>query len=115
MDDTLYVLVYDGSSDSLIYSFETNATTLSYTWKSKKFVDPHKYTCAKIKGDFTGGTTATFKYYRDGSLKQTKSSIGADTYFRLASDPGASDKEFELTGTAEIDSLQIATSPSELI
>lgn len=153
-DDTLYVLVYDGTSDSLIYSFETDSTYLTYTWKSKKFPDPHRYNCAKIKGDFTvAGTELEFKYLLDGTAVQTKkifvqdaqptadqagdwwfdsndsytayrytgSAWVADTQvrqngmFRLTNDPGATEKEIQLSGDIEVDSIQLATSPSELI
>jgi hypothetical protein len=106
------ILSYDGASDSHISSFETNSTTLSYTWKSKKFVNPNKFNCAMVRGEAAG--TLTFKYYLDGSLKQTKT-VTADQMWRLPEDSGSSVKEFELTGTKTVDSIQLATTPKELI
>ena len=111
-DNILKILSYDGSSDSHISSFETNATPLSYTWKSKKFVNPHKFNCAMIRGDAAG--TLTFKYYLDGSLKMTKT-VTANQMFRLPADSGSTVKEFELTGTKNVDSVQLATSAPELV
>lgn len=106
------ILSYDNVSDSHISSFETNATTLSYTWKSKKFVNQNRFNCCMVRGD--SGGTLSFKYYLNGSLKQTKT-VTAGTMFRLPDDPGSTEKEFELTGTKNVDSVQVATTAKELI
>jgi hypothetical protein len=114
-DDTLYVLGTDNSGvNSYIISFDTNATGLTFTWKSKKFVSPDKFNCAKVKGNYGAGSL-TFKYYLNGSEKLSKS-LTAEGIFRLPSDCGATDKEFQLSGTlTSVDSVQLATSASELV
>lgn len=114
-DDNLYILGADGGgTNSYIMSMDTNATALTFTWKSKKFTEPERFTCAKIKGVFTSGSL-TFTYYLNGSLKLTKT-VSSEAMFMLPPDPGSTDKELQVSGTIPgVDSIQISTDPSELV
>jgi hypothetical protein len=107
----LNILHKDSSNESHISTFETNNTTLSYTWKSKKFVNQNKFNCCMIRGE---AGTVSFKYYLNGSLKITKTAT-MGTMFRLPGDPGSTEKEFQLIGVKDVDSVQLATTPKELI
>jgi hypothetical protein len=112
-DDLIYLLTYKtGDTKHYIHSFDTNATSLAYTWKSKEFVDKNNYTCAKIKGPFGG--TVTFKYYLDGSLVLT-AAVTSDQLFRLPASGYKETKEFQISGSVGVDSVQLATNPQELI
>jgi len=152
-DDTIHILSYNGTADSHRYTFMTNATLKTNTWKSKQFVDPEKYSCVKIRADWTDKGKLEWTYWRNGTETQkfaifvqdaqpTADQTGDwwfdsnDSYkayrwsgtawilfttvkmgqmFRLPADPGASYKEFQVAGTISIDSIQLATSPEELI
>lgn len=108
--DTITLLTRDSGGTSYVHTFNTGSA-LTYTWKSKEFVDKDKYTCAKVTGAFT---SITFKFYLDGILVQTKT-VTSEKMFRLPAKGYHISKEVQVEGTEQIDSIQLATSPKELV
>lgn len=92
------------------WGHDTNLT--SYTWKSAKFTlpAPQNPACAQVTAT---SYPATFKLYADGVLKHTQT-VTNNNPFWLPSGYRAQFLEVELSGTAEIQSVQVAASPQEL-
>lgn len=96
-----------------VYTFDSSASLTTYVWTSKRFMTPHRFNCAKVKGYWPEGATLTFGWYLDGVVKKSKS-VTSERVFRLPSDCGSNDKEIRLTGTVQIEMVEVATSPDEL-
>ena len=111
--EKLYILCTNTAGDNG-YTYEIEAgSNLTYTWKSKEFVDSKPYTCVKIDGNF-GASNVTFKWYEDGVLKQTVTVSTTTGLFRLPDNGYSQDKAFQLEAAVEVYRLQIATSPGEI-
>lgn len=122
-DDTkLYLLTKTGTT-YYIKSFEGSATSLTYTFKTKKFTlpIPVNFACGKI---LKAPGTITFTYYVDEVLKSTQS-ITSEAMFRLPAeipavgeDPAYTcvgmNHEIQVAGATDIYAIIIATSPEEL-
>jgi len=111
-NDKLYLLT---KRDTTYYidAFEDSSSSLTYTYKSKKFYVPYpiNYACGKIFGTFG---SVTFKFYSDGVLKSTQT-ITTNSMFRLPSGFLTSEYvEFQLESTATVDAVIIATSTKDL-
>jgi hypothetical protein len=104
--DTLYLLKTNGT----INSWETG-TASSLTWKSKPVRAPKPICPAAFRAYANG--PFTFKLYADSNLVHT--AMVTDTnVVRLPAGYKAKEFQLEVTGTASIDSLAIATSIGEL-
>jgi hypothetical protein len=89
-------------------------TSLSYTWKSKKFYAqrPVNPGVAKVQAD-SYGSGITFKLYADGSLKHTQT-VTNDNLFRLPSGYKANEFEIELSGSDPINEVCVYESAAEI-
>jgi hypothetical protein len=89
-------------------------TSLSYTWKSKKFYAqrPVNPGVAKVQAD-SYGSGITFKLYADGSLKHTQT-VTSDSLFRLPSGYKANEFEIELSGSDPINEVCVYESAAEI-
>src|SRR6056300_1251662 len=105
--DTLY-LTY---ADKTVKKWARGTTTKTYTWQSKVFTSPQPigYSAAQVEAE---SYPVTLKIYGDGTLIQTKSVTSRDP-FRV---PAGKYRDWQLRveGTAEVFSIALATSPSEL-
>lgn len=102
----LYLVVNDA-----LVSFD-NGSELTYTWQSKDFdLTDSMLSCVKIRGESLDNTQFTLT--ADGADILTLSLSGADQFFRLPSFR-ARRLSFTLSGTDEIESVILATSPEEL-
>ena len=89
-----------------------NGSELTYTWQSKDFdLTDSMLSCVKIRGESLDNTQFTLT--ADGADILTLSLSGADQFFRLPSFR-ARRLSFTLSGTDEIESVILATSPEEL-
>lgn len=115
-DNAIQVIGYYGGT-SYRFAQEKSTSLATYIWQSKIFETPNdfNFACAKIRGDFTGGKTVTFKLYANGTLKHTQSAIATSNMFRLPSGFGAGEWYFTLEGTATIYSVAMANDPQELL
>lgn len=88
-------------------------TTASYTWKSKVFAVPpgQPFGACKIDAD-TFPVSMTF--YIGGVLAKSLS-VTSDKPFKLPSKTRYREAEIQVTGTAVINSIQLATSMSEIL
>ena len=111
--EKLYILCTNTAGDNG-YTYELEAgANLTYTWKSKEFVDSKPYTCCKIDANFAAATV-TFKWYEDGVLLQTTSAVAATGLFRLPDSGFSQEKALQLEAAVEVYRVQIATSPGEI-
>lgn len=87
-------------------------SALTYTWRSKKFraAFPMNFGYAQVLAD---AYPVTLKVYADGVLKSTRS-VGSQSPVTLPSGFRATDWELEVSGTANITQLNMATSVDEL-
>lgn len=87
-------------------------TPLTYTWRSKTFrtPTPTNLSAAMV---IAAAYPVTLRVYADGVLRQTQTVVDAKV-FRLVSGFRAFDWQFELSGTAEVSQLSVASSVSEL-
>ena len=96
-----------------LYTWNTG-TNLSVTWRSKQFIrlPGMSYTCCRITSDDI--TKIGFNLYVDGVLKQTIA-VGSvpNKAFRLPAIRGDA-WELEVTGTAQVHRITLATSMQEL-
>ncbi len=104
--DTLYLLKTNGT----INSWETG-TASSLTWKSKPVRAPKPICPAAFRAYANG--PFTFKLYADCNLVHT-ATVTDTNVVRLPAGYKAKEFQLEVTGTASIDSLAIATSIGEL-
>jgi hypothetical protein len=108
----LYIL----GNDDYLYKWDDNtASPLTYTWKSKVFQDlpAVNYSVGRVINDASG--TLTFKLYVDGVLLHTESTITTDELFRLPATNRNREFELEVTGTSQVDLIQIATAVEEVM
>jgi hypothetical protein len=107
LQDALYLKV-----GTTIAKWNAGSTQMSYTWKSAIFemAYPSNPGCAQVVAK---AYPLTFKLYADGSLKHTQTVADANPFW-LPSGYRARNFEIELTGTAEILMVHVASSPQEL-
>jgi hypothetical protein len=105
--DALYLKV--GTS---IFRFERGPTPYTYTWRSKRFnlPKPTNFSAVQVVAKTY---PVTFRYYSEEVLKHTQTVTSA-TPFRLPSGFLSERVEFELTGTAEVYAVHIATGLDEI-
>lgn len=86
---------------------------LSYVWKSKIFSVPpgQVFGCCKVDAD---SYPVTASFYSDGALTKTIS-VSSDKPFRLPTLTRYREAEIRITGTAIINSVQLANSMSEIL
>lgn len=107
-DDTLYLIQGTG-----LVAWDQGAD-LTYTWRSRVSEAPPgaaSFNCAKV---IAYSYPVTFRLYADGALL-VEHSVTSPWLFRLPAAGLARDWEVELEGTAEVASVQVASSPSELV
>ncbi len=85
----------------------------SYTWKSKDFTTPPSGVFGAIKVD-AQAYPITCKFYTDGTLRKTKT-VSSKKPFRIPTLKRYRSCEIELTGSAAVNSVQIASSMSEIV
>lgn len=108
----------DPRTDTLYLAQGTNivrynaGSPLTYTWRSKIFrlAFPINFGAASIDAV---AYPVTFKVYADGVLKQTKTVASAEP-FKLKSGFKKNEWQFEISGSAEVKRLRVATSVDEL-
>ena len=107
LQDALYLKI--GTN---IVKWNADATRMSYTWKSAVFemASPTNPGCAQV---IAKTYPATFKLYADGVLKHTQTVADANPFW-LPSGYRARYLEIEISGTAEVLSVHVASSPQEL-
>lgn len=105
--DGLYLAI--GSN---VKKWDSGATDLTYTWKSKVFVAPRPENMGAGQV-FADAYPVTFKLYADGALKHTQT-VTNDRPFKLPSGYKAKDTQVEITGTAPVSSMFVATTVKEL-
>lgn len=105
--DTLYVTY----ADRTVKKWARGSSVKTYAWVSKEFTNPQPtgYSVGQVEAE---AYPVTLKIYGDGTLIQTKSVTSRDP-FRI---PAGKYRDWQLRveGTAEVFSVAIATSPSEL-
>jgi hypothetical protein len=118
--DTLYLSL--GSSGVEVVSWNADAgNPLEYVWTSKVFDMPSAIplSCGRVKQKDDG--PVTIKVFTDGdtvpfheeTFGTNQGDTTPNTMFRLP--PGLAEEwQIELTGTAEIESVELASSPEEL-
>lgn len=107
LQDALYLKV--GTS---IVKWNSDSTRMTYTWKSAIFEmsSPINPACVQV---IAKTYPATFKLYADGALKHTQTVASADPFW-LPSGYRARFFEVEISGTAEVLAVHVASSPQEL-
>lgn len=105
--DALYVA---GSGN--LKKWDAGFNSLSYQWKSKLFVlaRPENLSAGQV---LAASYPVTLKVYADGALKHTQT-VANDNPFRLPSGFRAREWQFEVSGTAEVSSVYLASSIGEL-
>jgi hypothetical protein len=106
--DTLYFV--DGIS---VKKFGQGDGAYSYLWKSKPFTSlyPKNFAWSRVDAQIY---PVTFKLYADSVLKLTHSVLDSEP-FRLPSGYLAKEWEFEISGTAAVNSVAVADLVSELV
>ena len=107
LQDALYLKV--GTN---IVKWNSDTTRMSYTWRSAVFEmgSPMNPACAQVVAK---AYPATFKLYADGVLKHTQTVTTSDPFW-LPSGYRARYLEIEISGTAEVLAVHVASSPQEL-
>jgi len=105
--DALYLAI--GSN---VKRWDAGSTDLTYTWRSKIFVGPKPENMAAGQV-FAESYPLTFKIYAGGVLKHTQT-VANDKPFKLPSGYKAKEYEIEVSGTATINSLFLATTVKDL-
>lgn len=107
LQDALYLKV--GSN---IVKWNADSADMTYTWKSAVFelTTPVNPGCAQVVAK---AYPVTFNLYVDYQLKFTKT-VTSNNPFWLPSGYRTQYLEFEVTGTSEVLSIQVASSPQEL-
>lgn len=115
IDDALYLLIYDDPDYKIVKYDFNDLAYLTYEWESKTFETPTytNFSCAQIKGAFTGANSVTFKLYADGTLKETKT-VNSDDVFRLSGGYQAREWVIDIQGNVEVESVGVANSVEEL-
>lgn len=106
LDDTLYV-----AKGTALHGWKrADSITQPYLWRSKEFVLPHgSLTCARVQH---GPGSLTFRIILDG-VKVMELDAPSQNAFRLP--PLRGNKwQVEVSGTAEVERIQIATSMAEI-
>ena len=119
--DTTADAGYYDVSDDILYLIQgtdivqwEQGSDLTYTWRSRIHEVPPgaTFTCAKV---IAQSYPVTLNVYADGALIHTES-VQSKNLFRLP--PGFNDArelELEVQGTSTVSSLQMASSPGELV
>jgi hypothetical protein len=107
LQDALYLKI--GTN---IVKWHADSTRMSYTWRSAIFEmgSPMNPACAQVVAKTY---PATFKLYADGTLKHTQTVANVEPFW-LPSGYKARYLEVEVSGTAEVLSVHVASSPQEL-
>jgi hypothetical protein len=107
LQDALYLKI---GTD--IVRWNAGSIRMTYTWKSAIFEmgSPMNPACAQVVAKTY---PATFKLYADGVLKHTQTVANAEPFW-LPSGYRARYLEVEISGTAEVLSVHVASSPQEL-
>lgn len=108
----------DPRSDTLYLAQGTNivrfnaGSALTYTWRSKTFrtPSPMNFGAAMV---ISAAYPVTFKVYAGGTLRHTQTVADARA-FRLPSGYREFDWAFEVSGTADVSQISVATSIAEL-
>lgn len=105
--DSLYLAI--GSN---VKKWDSGTTNLTYTWRSKIFVlpKPENMGAAQV---LSASYPVTLKVYADGSLIHT-ATVASAYPVRLPSGFKSREWELELTGTAPVNTLLMATTAKEL-
>ena len=109
-DGQIYLL----KSNAEVIAWDKSTTRTQYTWKSKVFTLPRRDTMpvAKVDGLQEIGDTINLKIWADGELLHEQE-VDSTLMIRLPSGRYRT-WQFQVSGTAEIFSVQIAQSPSAL-
>lgn len=105
--DALYMAI--GSN---VKKWDAGTTSLSYTWKSKVFLAPRPQNMGAGQV-FADTYPVTMKVYGDGVLRHTQT-VANDRPFKLPSGFKVKEFEIEVSGTAAINSVFIASTAKEL-
>lgn len=97
-------------SGSALHQWHGGAS-LPYTWRTKKFASGSQDRPGAMRVDASGAVTV--KFYGDGTLLKTVSATPRRA-FRLPTTARFDQFEVELTGTASVEGLMIASSMGEL-
>lgn len=101
-----------------VYRWDAGTSLLPYTWRSKvtKLQRITAFTAAKVAGAYASDVTFTaYKVDDRGALRASFTRTVSDSKpFRVRPGKRVTDHAFELTGTATIHELHIATSLAEL-
>jgi len=120
-DTTASAGYYDVAEDVLYLVQGSDITqwdkgdALTYTWRSRVHEFPPGmagFTCGKV---IAYAYPVTLNVYADGQTVTSQTVVSANMFRMPAGFTLARDWEIELQGTAEIASIQLATSPGELV
>lgn len=105
--DALYL-----ATTGTVQKWDSSSTPLNYRWKSKVYVlaTPQNLGAAQV---LAKAYPVTLKVYADGALIHTQS-VADDRPFRLPSGFRAREWQFEVSGTAEVTSVFMASTVLEL-
>lgn len=105
--DSLYL-----AQGSNVKKWDAGNSNLTYTWKSKIFVAPKPQNVGAGQV-FSSSYPVTFKLYADGVLKHTQT-VANDRPFKLPSGYKAKEFEVEISGTAAVNSIFLASTVKQL-
>jgi hypothetical protein len=118
--DVYYTAAYNNVKADAMYlattgsvkKWDAGSTNLTYQWKSKTFVlaKPENIGVGQV---FANAYPVTMKVYADGMLKTTKT-VANEYPFKLPSGFKAREWAFELVGSNEVTSAQLASTTMEL-
>lgn len=114
LTDTMYVVNTTTNSHlsaRTVASF-LSGSSLSYTWKSKKFQLPFEQNMAAAQVIAQGYNDLTFTFWVDGVQKYS-AAVTSQSPFRLPSGFRGRFIEFQLSGTDKVNQVHIASSMSE--
>ena len=105
-EDKLYL--HDGGN---LYAWEGGSTPLTYKWRSKQYFsrEPISMTCALV----SGGTGTRLQFFQNGVVAH-EWDVVSDEISRLPAGNAGQVFEVELTGTATVYEIGMATSTQEL-
>lgn len=110
LTDTLYLVIKNGSSFDL-KAWDRGAASLPYQWKSKIYRgDFTQFSAAKVST--TDPVNVGFKLWADGKLVANYPSLRTES-FRLPS-VRANEWQFQLNGTAAVQSIKLGLSMAEV-
>ena len=106
--DDLYLVI-----SGVVKKWNGSSTSLTYKWKSKKFITTHPVNMGVAQVDAEDYTSVTLKIYADDVLKHTQVVTSGDV-FRLPSGFLAKAWEIEVTGTSRVTKVYMAETTKEL-